>query len=159
MSIDLIIWLAAFVLQSSLLGIAFYTLIILSDLENDFINPYDLSTKLNRWVVPEYALQIAITLVCCLSLKYFTGVAQLCMLAYLVKFWIARQQYIDATDAFKQLPAQKKKRTIILVFHLCLFVFITYRVIECALHSLLTPEGRQTAKRIFQEAAATLHGY
>lgn len=146
-------------LQSSLLGIAFYTLICLSDLENDFINPYDLCTKLNRWVVPEYALQTAITCLVCLSLKYFIGSAELAMLVYLLKFWFSKQQYIDATDAFKQLPAQKRKRTIILVFHLACFVFITYRVIECALHSLLTPEGRVTAKKIFQEAAASLHGY
>ena len=77
MSWDFLIWLSVFILQASLLGRTLFVvsaaaaaahsgareaeegadccrvlqLICLSDLEQDVINPYDLSSKLNRFVV------------------------------------------------------------------------------------------------------------
>ncbi|KAL0042716.1 hypothetical protein WJX79_008546 [Trebouxia sp. C0005] len=38
-------------MQAGLLGIVMYSLISLSDLENDFVNPHDSSAALNKWVL------------------------------------------------------------------------------------------------------------
>jgi hypothetical protein len=46
-----LIWLLAFLLQSGLLGSIMYTVIQLTDLENDYINPHDAATNINRLVV------------------------------------------------------------------------------------------------------------
>ena len=44
-------WLLVFFIQIGLFGRSMYALICLEDLSQDFINPYDLSTKLNKYVV------------------------------------------------------------------------------------------------------------
>jgi hypothetical protein len=51
MSPQLVVWVAAMILQSTLLGRNMYAIVCLTDLENDFINPFDLSSKMNRFVV------------------------------------------------------------------------------------------------------------
>jgi hypothetical protein len=51
MSPQLLVWVAAMILQSALLGRNMYAIVCLTDLENDFINPFDLSSKMNRFVV------------------------------------------------------------------------------------------------------------
>ena len=51
MNFTFLVWLLALLLTAALLGITMYTLISLSDLENDFVNPHDSSVSINRWVV------------------------------------------------------------------------------------------------------------
>jgi len=51
MSFTFLVWLLALLLCAALLGITMYSLISLSDLENDFVNPHDSSVSINRWVV------------------------------------------------------------------------------------------------------------
>ena len=51
MNFTFLVWLLALVLCAALLGITMYSLISLSDLENDFVNPHDSSVSINRWVV------------------------------------------------------------------------------------------------------------
>jgi hypothetical protein len=141
-------------------------LISLSDLENDFINPYDLSSRLNRFVVSfvcaagsqphtrtsgsepahrattyrcdvlcyphtvqilEYVAQCVIVVTLLLSGKWFCGALHVCMLAYMLHSLVKRQHVVDATDVFKQLPAQKKKRYIMFGFFLATLVIVMYR--------------------------------
>lgn len=142
-----------------MVGRTMFALISLSDLENDFINPYDLSSRLNRFVILEYVAQCVIVVTLLLSGKWFCGALHIGMLAYMVHSLVKRQHVVDATDVFKQLPAQKKKRFIMFGFFLATLVIVMYRLIESIIHGLLTPEGRATAKKLFKEAAASLHGY
>ncbi|EFJ44997.1 hypothetical protein VOLCADRAFT_76026 [Volvox carteri f. nagariensis] len=159
MSLEFIIWLFAFLLQAAMLGRTMFALISLSDLENDFINPYDLTLRLNRFVALEYVGQVLITASLLLTGKWFIGVLQLGMLGFLLHNWSTRRHVVDATDVFRQLPVQKKRRLIMFGSFLLYFIIITYRLIESVIHGLLTDEGRANAKRLFQDAAATLHGY
>ncbi|KAG2496227.1 hypothetical protein HYH03_005825 [Edaphochlamys debaryana] len=159
MSLDFLVWLFVFLLQAGMLGRTMYALISLSDLENDFINPYDLTQRLNRFVAFEYGGQVLITAALLLTGKWFLGLLQAAMLAFLLHSWHTRQHVVDATDVFRQLPMQKKRRLIMFGSFLGYFVIITYRLIESIIHGLLTDEGRANAKKLFQDAAATLHGY
>ncbi|KXZ55330.1 hypothetical protein GPECTOR_3g462 [Gonium pectorale] len=142
-----------------MLGRTMYALISLSDLENDFINPYDLTTRLNRFVAVEYGAQFVLTAALLFTGKWFLGVAQLLLTAFLLHSWSVRQHVVDATDVFRQLPLQKKRRLIMFGAFLFCFVMVTYRLIESIIHGLLTDEGRETAKKLFQDAAASLHHY
>ena len=45
------------------------------------------------------------------------------------------------------------------VHALGLFVLAVYRLIEVAIHTLLTPEGRALTQKLLHEAAASVHGY
>ncbi|GIL80862.1 hypothetical protein Vretimale_9431 [Volvox reticuliferus] len=159
MSLEFVVWLFAFLMQAAMLGRTMHALISLSELENDIINPYDLTLRLNRFVVLEYACQALLTASLLLTGKWLIGLLQLAMLAFLLHNWSTRRHVVDATDVFRQLPVQKKRRLIMFGSFLLFFVIITYRLIESVIHGLLTDEGRANAKRLFQDAAATLHGY
>ncbi|PNH10275.1 putative protein cornichon 2 [Tetrabaena socialis] len=56
----------------------------------------------------EYGIQILLTASLLVMGKWFIGLLQLASLAYLLHSWSVRQHLVDATDVFKQLPAQKK---------------------------------------------------
>lgn len=45
------LWALAFGGQAALLGAAMYGLVVLSDLEADFVNPHDCAASLNKWIV------------------------------------------------------------------------------------------------------------
>ncbi|KAL0040353.1 hypothetical protein WJX77_004267 [Trebouxia sp. C0004] len=105
--INLLVWLLAFLMQAGLLGIVMYSLISLSDLENDFVNPHDSSAALNKWVVSTLA---------CIALK--------------ARIYLQREHIVDVTEIFRQLPKQKMMRMIKLVIFLFSFVLIIYRTVE-----------------------------
>ncbi|TYH59403.1 hypothetical protein ES332_D08G219500v1 [Gossypium tomentosum] len=55
--VDLFIWLFSFFILVALLIILVYQLICLADLEFDYINPYDSSSRINKVVLPEFILE------------------------------------------------------------------------------------------------------
>mmetsp|Transcript_41687 Transcript_41687/g.98906 ORF Transcript_41687/g.98906 Transcript_41687/m.98906 type:complete len:121 (-) Transcript_41687:616-978(-) len=110
MSWNFLVWLVCFILQAAILGILMYSLICLSDLENDFINPHDSTTRINRWVVPEYLVQALLSCLLLLSGKWFTGLVQLAVLGFHLRSYFRNEHFADVTEIFKQLPLQKKHR-------------------------------------------------
>ncbi|KAJ9524065.1 cornichon protein-domain-containing protein [Haematococcus lacustris] len=156
---SLLVWLLAFVLQAGLLGRCMYGLISLSDLEQDFLNPLDLSRKLNAFVWLEYSAQFVVAAILVGTAKWVAGGLHVAITAYMVHLYLKGHVYIDATDAFRQLKQQKFRRGLLFGAYCLSFVFLTYRLIETAIHTTLTPEGRETAKKLFKDAAASLHGY
>ena len=62
-----------------------------------------------------------------LSGKWFVGLLQLGLLVYMSKLYASRKLFVDTTDAFRQLPEQKKQRFIFLGVHLTLFIVVVYR--------------------------------
>uniref|UniRef100_A0A383VZH0 Uncharacterized protein n=1 Tax=Tetradesmus obliquus TaxID=3088 RepID=A0A383VZH0_TETOB len=159
MSPQLLVWVAAMILQSTLLGRNMYAIVCLTDLENDFINPFDLSSKMNRFVTHELVAHAVMAALLLLSGNWFSGACLAAVLAYMLHLHTHRLLHVDTTDAFRQLPQQKKQRFILLGAHLLLFVLVVYRLIETALLTLLTAEGRAMTKKLLHEAAASIHGY
>ncbi|MEW5312389.1 MAG: hypothetical protein WDW38_004028 [Sanguina aurantia] len=70
------------------------------------------------------------------------------LLLYFLNLVRTRQYLIDTTDVFKQLPIQKKRRLAVFVFYAVLFVFTAYRLIETAIKTALSPEGREMVKNM-----------
>lgn len=136
-----------------------FAIMSLSDLENDFLNPFDLCSRLNCYVGLEYGVQAVLTLTLLLSGKWLTGIVNLAVLGYMVHLWAGGKVYVDTTDAFRQLPQQKRQKLVQLGAHTALFMLIVYRLIESAVHTLLTPEGRAMTQRLLKEAAGSMHGY
>ncbi|KAI8467108.1 MAG: cornichon protein-domain-containing protein [Monoraphidium minutum] len=159
MSPHLLVWVAALIMQSALLGRSMYAIMSLSDLENDFLNPYDLCSRLNRFVAVEYGVQGGLALILLLSGNWFTGACHLALLGYMVHLWAGGRVYVDTTDAFRQLPQQKRQKLVLLAAHTVLFMLVVYRLIEAAIHALLTPEGRAVTQRLLKEAVGSVHGY
>lgn len=156
---DFLIWLLALIINSGLVGRATYGLICLTDLEQDFMNPYDLSNRLNRFVMAEYAGQFILTAVLVSGGKWFCAALHIGLTAYMITLFAKKQVYIDATDAFKQLKVQKFRRGIIFGCYCVSFVIVVFRLVETIVHQMLTEEGRETARQLFKDAAVTLPGY
>ncbi|CAI0379151.1 unnamed protein product [Linum tenue] len=54
---DLYVWLISFFLLIALLVIIVFQLMCLADLELDYINPYDSSSRINKAIMPDYTRQ------------------------------------------------------------------------------------------------------
>lgn len=64
---------------------------------------------------------------------------------------------VDVTEVFKQAPSEKRRRAWRLAAYLVSFVYVIYRLVEAAVSSLLTPEGRAAAHKLLVEASAAPH--
>ncbi|KAK9916157.1 hypothetical protein WJX75_009511 [Coccomyxa subellipsoidea] len=156
MNFTFLVWLVAFFIQLALLGMSMYGLIILSDLENDFINPHDSSASLNTWVMPEYIAQGVLTAMLLLTGKWVSGLVMLTLLAWNVRTYLRDEHKVDVTEVFRQIPREKNIRIVKLVFYLLGFVYFIYRIVHTAVNTFLTPESREAAHKLFQDAAATM---
>ncbi|KAL5660111.1 hypothetical protein ACJX0J_027236, partial [Zea mays] len=101
-------------------------LICLSDLEYDYINPYDSSSRINAVVLIEYSLQGALCASFLLTLHWFPFLVMTPVTYYHVKLYLARKHLVDVTEIFRQLSDEKKYRMIKLAFYFCLFIITIY---------------------------------
>lgn len=65
---------------------------------------------------------------------------------------------MQAADAYKQVDDLRKRRFEIFIFHCGSFLLICFRFLESVIHTVLTPEGRIAAKKLFDEAVISIHG-
>uniref|UniRef100_A0A0E0MMR9 Uncharacterized protein n=1 Tax=Oryza punctata TaxID=4537 RepID=A0A0E0MMR9_ORYPU len=108
MSVELILWLFSF---------ASIMLICLSDLEFDYINPYDSSSRINSVVLIEYSLQGALCASFLLTLHWFPFLVMAPVAYYHGKLYMDRKHLVDVTEIFRQLNWEKKYRMIKLAFY------------------------------------------
>lgn len=156
MSWLLLVYFVGFVLQAALMGISMFTLIKLSDLENDFINPHDATNSINTWVYPEFGLQALITVLMLCTGRWLVGGLQLVVLAFNLRLVFLQQYRVDVTEVFRELGREKKIRMVKLVMYVLIFVIVIYKLVETAVHTLLTPEGRVHAAHLMKQAAAEM---
>uniref|UniRef100_A0A0E0RHP3 Cornichon family protein n=3 Tax=Oryza TaxID=4527 RepID=A0A0E0RHP3_ORYRU len=121
MSIELILWLFSF---------ASIMLICLSDLEFDYINPYDSSSRINSVVLIEYALQGALCASFLLTLHWFPFLVMAPVAYYHGKLYMDRKHLVDVTEIFRQLNWEKKYRMIKLAFYFSLFIITIYSEVK-----------------------------
>uniref|UniRef100_I1L9V4 Uncharacterized protein n=1 Tax=Glycine max TaxID=3847 RepID=I1L9V4_SOYBN len=69
---NLLFWLAiCFPSNIALLASTFYQVLILSDLESDYINPFDAASRINYFVLPEFVGQGALCALCLFTGHWF----------------------------------------------------------------------------------------
>jgi Tfp pilus assembly protein PilN len=90
---------------------------------------YVAHTIINWFVlqVHEIAVQGFMAGMLLLSGNWFCAACHAAVLAYMLHLHGNRLLHVDTTDAFRQLPQQKKQRFILLGAHLLLFVLVVYR--------------------------------
>jgi len=137
MAWEVLLWLLSFIFVVVLLGFVVYQLICLSDLEFDYINPYDSTARINRLVIPEFVVQ---SVLCLLFL--FTGCWLMCLITaplvyYHAQLYVRRKHLVDVTEIFNLLDAEKKYRMIKLVYYLILFFIVIYRLVSSSVIALL----------------------
>mmetsp|Transcript_18975 Transcript_18975/g.34370 ORF Transcript_18975/g.34370 Transcript_18975/m.34370 type:complete len:160 (-) Transcript_18975:157-636(-) len=158
MSWNFFLWLFTFFLQAGLLGRSIYGLMLLTDLENDFINPYDYTKKNNSFWWIDFGGQCLITSILVLSGKWLIGSIHVVLLAGMVYWLLNGDLIVQATDVIKKLKSIKKYCYIVFSVYAIFFVICLYKMVDTIVVDLLAPEGRQAAKKLLKEAVAA-HGF
>ncbi|KAG2681392.1 hypothetical protein I3760_11G142400 [Carya illinoinensis] len=121
---DLFSWLFSFFFLIALLVLVVYQLMCLADLEFDYINPYDSSSRINRVILPEFISQGVLCL-------FYLATGHWCMslfcvpyLYYNVRLYLRRQHLVDVTEIFNLLHREKKLR-LFKLFHLIFLLFLS----------------------------------
>jgi len=128
----------SFFLDAGLVGIITYSLMCISDLENDYANPHDTAKRVNKVVVPEQVLHA-------IHLLYLIAGGRwgMVLLNTLPAIWAiycragSKTPYLDVTEIFNQLPQEKKSRLLKLGFYMVVMVLVLYRLVQAAENVLL----------------------
>jgi len=123
------VWLTAFFLVVSLIVLVIYQLMCLADLEFDYINPFDSSSRINKVVMPEFVLQALLSVLFLLSGHWAMFLLSVPMVYYNYTLYQRRQHLVDVTEIFNQLGREKKRRlfkivSLIILLFLSLFWMI-----------------------------------
>ncbi|WKA05552.1 hypothetical protein VitviT2T_023514 [Vitis vinifera] len=90
-------------------------LMCLADLEFDYMNPYDSSSRINRVILPEFIIQGVLCLIHLVTGHWFMFLVSLPYLYYNVRLYMRRQHLLDVTEIFNQLNREKQLRIFKLV--------------------------------------------
>ncbi|KAJ1257845.1 hypothetical protein BS78_10G027500 [Paspalum vaginatum] len=123
------VWLTAFFLIVALIVMVIFQLMCLADLEFDYINPFDSSSRINKVVMPEFVLQALLSVLFLLSGHWAMFLISLPMVYYNYTLYQRRQHLVDVTEIFNQLGREKKRRlfkivSLIILLFLSLFWMI-----------------------------------
>ncbi|GBG61058.1 hypothetical protein CBR_g18650 [Chara braunii] len=141
LSWNLSLWLVCFLLVAALLGLIMYMFICLSDLENDFINPHDSASRINKCIFPEYIAQGVLTTIFLLSGRWFLFVCNAPLVVHHVRKYSRKEHLIDETEIFNVLAQEKRYRLLKLLFYLLLIVIVIYRLVEAGVSVLLVEDN------------------
>ncbi|KAI4315315.1 hypothetical protein L6164_028139 [Bauhinia variegata] len=120
---DLFAWLISFFLIIGLLILVIYQLMCLADLEFDYINPFDSSSRINKVILPEFITQAALCLFYLVTGHWIMALFCTPYLYYNVKLYKERKHLIDVTEVFNMLSWEKKQR-LIKLFYLVFILFL-----------------------------------
>ncbi|KAL7092824.1 hypothetical protein ACP275_11G006200 [Erythranthe tilingii] len=131
MAWDPILWIVFSIMNLTLLGLNFYQFLGFSDLEADYLNPYELSSRVNSVIVPEYILQGAFCILFLVTGHWFMFLLSLPPAYYNLTQYLSQQHRIDVTEVFRVLNAEKKTRIIKLGVYIVFFGLVITRTV-CA---------------------------
>ncbi|CAN1174519.1 Protein cornichon homolog 4 [Linum perenne] len=120
---DLYVWLISFFFLIALLVIIVFQLMCLADLEFDYINPYDSSSRINKVILPEYITEGTLCLFYLLTGHWCMALLCAPYLYYNVRLYTRKQHLIDVTEVFNLLHAEKKQR-LYKLFYLIMLLFL-----------------------------------
>ncbi|KAL8459864.1 hypothetical protein ACS0TY_030924 [Phlomoides rotata] len=129
MAWDPILWIIFTILNLTLLGLNFYQFLGFSDLEADYLNPYELSSRINYVIVPEYLLHGAFCILFLMTGHWIMFLISLPPAYYNLKQYLSKQHLIDVTEVFQVVSAEKKARIIKLGFYVLFFGLVVTRTI------------------------------
>mmetsp|Transcript_22926 Transcript_22926/g.38357 ORF Transcript_22926/g.38357 Transcript_22926/m.38357 type:complete len:159 (-) Transcript_22926:1112-1588(-) len=150
---SLTFWVVSFLVEAALLGIIMYTLICLADLENDFMNPHDSASRINKCVLPEYIMQATQVFLFIVGGKWALLALSILEASWMARTYLKGHSMMDVTEIFNELPKEKKVRLMKLFIHLLMFIVIIYRVVEAAVGFLMDTHGPAISHTIMSNMA------
>ncbi|GAB2295508.1 hypothetical protein Dimus_029673 [Dionaea muscipula] len=134
---DLILWLIVFLSNIVLLTLLIYQIICLSDLEADYMNPYESSSNINGVVLPEFLLQGALCVLFLLSGRWIMFLMSSPLAFYHLRLFLKREHLVDVTEIFQALKWEKKLRLKKLAAYLFFFMLAIVRLVIALYNSLV----------------------
>ncbi|XP_022873865.1 protein cornichon homolog 4-like [Olea europaea var. sylvestris] len=117
-------WLLFFFILIGILVMLVFQLVCLADLEFDYINPYDSSSRINKTVLPEFITQGVLCFLFLLTGHWVMSLLCIPYLYYNVRLYMRRQHLVDVTEIFNLLSWEKKQR-IIKLGYIVVLLFIS----------------------------------
>ncbi|KOM38816.1 hypothetical protein LR48_Vigan03g219800 [Vigna angularis] len=105
----------------------FVEVLMLTDLEADFINPYDASSRINYFIVPEFIGQGLLCAFCLLTGHWIMFLLTVPVTCYHVMLYMKQQHLIDVTEVFRALNSEKKFRLAKLAYYLTIIIITVFR--------------------------------
>ncbi|XP_062145740.1 protein cornichon homolog 4 [Alnus glutinosa] len=130
---DLYAWLVSFFFLIALLVVVVYQLMCLADLEFDYINPYDSSSRINRVILPEFIAQGVLCIFYLVTGHWVMSLLSIPYLYYNVRLYLRNQHLVDVTEIFNLLNWEKKQRLFKLFYLVCLLFLSIFWMILTAL--------------------------
>lgn len=137
---DLLLWLVCFLINIAVIALNLYQLLTLSDLEDDYINPYDSASRLNAVIVPEFVLHAVLCALFLLTWHWIILLITAPIAYYNMTLFMKQQHLIDVTEVFRVLQTEKRKRIVKLAFYLFLFIIITVRLVISVFNALVSED-------------------
>ncbi|CAA7016205.1 unnamed protein product [Microthlaspi erraticum] len=135
MAWDLFLWILSFFVSITLVASVFYQVICLTDLEADYLNPFETSSRINRLVLPEFILQGSLCILFLLTWHWFFFLVALPVTVYHAMLYNERRHLIDVTEVFRGISFEKKLRFTKLGFYIVLFIMVVFRLTLSAVYS------------------------
>ncbi|KAJ7976833.1 Cornichon [Quillaja saponaria] len=120
----------------ALVASTFYQVLVLTDLEADYVNPYDAASRVNRFIVPEFIGQGVLCAIFLLTGHWFMFLLAVPLTCYHAMLYAKRQHLIDVTEVFSVINAEKKLRWVKLAFYMIVLVIIIFRLTLSGIHLL-----------------------
>ncbi|XP_011033275.1 PREDICTED: protein cornichon homolog 1-like isoform X2 [Populus euphratica] len=126
---NLIFWIICLLINFGLLAIVFYALLCLTDLEVDQMDPFVATANINRWILLEFALQAALSILLLFTGHWILFLVAVPLTCYHAMLFIRRQHLIDVTEVFRNLNTDKKHRMIKLGVYMIFFTVCVFRFV------------------------------
>ncbi|KAJ2780594.1 Topoisomerase 1-associated factor 1 [Coemansia interrupta] len=140
MSLTAFLYILALIMAGVLLFGAVYFVIMLTDLECDYINPIDLANNLNTYVMPEMAAQLFLFVTFLLVGEWMSMLLNLPLVGWNIVKVINARQFYDATEVFRTLPKHKRENFVKVAFYLVCFFYYLYSMIITLVNESTTPD-------------------
>ncbi|XP_019187315.1 PREDICTED: protein cornichon homolog 1 isoform X1 [Ipomoea nil] len=141
-----ILWLIFFLLNIALIALILYQIVCLSDLEADYMNPYESSSRINNVILKEFVLQGAFCILFLVTGHWFLFLLTVLPSYYNVKKFLSRQHLIDVTEVFRVIDFEKKLRIAKLAFYLIFFIIVLVRFSKAGAFSTVLSVLRSNSK-------------
>ncbi|KAJ0721211.1 hypothetical protein HanOQP8_Chr08g0273101 [Helianthus annuus] len=147
MAWQVVLWVIFFIMNVALIASNLYQIVCLTDLEADYINPYDSSARINAVVIPEMVVHGVWCALFLMTGHWVLFLLTLPIKIYNTMLYSKKRHLIDVTEVFRSIDAEKKLRIVKLAFYLLLFVLVIIGMVIAIVNNLIDDK---------EEA---LHGY
>nr|GMD41724.1 protein cornichon homolog 1 isoform X2 [Ipomoea batatas]GMD46399.1 protein cornichon homolog 1 isoform X2 [Ipomoea batatas]GMD47933.1 protein cornichon homolog 1 isoform X2 [Ipomoea batatas] len=127
-------------------------IVCLSDLEADYMNPYESSSRINNVILKEYVLQGVFCILFLVTGHWFLFLLTVLPTYYNVKKFLSRQHLIDVTEVFRAIDFEKKLRIAKLAFYLIFFIVVIVRLVISVIRCLIDDEHEDLHFGVFSSS-------